>query len=107
VAQQSIPFAPPQDGAQSMETSPPQFQMPEVVLHLNGELIEALCVNSCNSDQLVLASNRKVNASFFLSSFLMIFFLILMDSDGWVHEFPDFLLLRTETTAAERLKKVE
>lgn len=37
----------------------------------------------------------------------MIFFLILMDSDGWVHEFPDFLLLRTETTAAERLKKVE
>jgi hypothetical protein len=37
----------------------------------------------------------------------MIFFLILMDSDGWVHEFPDFLLLCTETTAAERLKKVE
>jgi hypothetical protein len=48
---------------------------------------------------------RSMLLSFFLSSFLTIFFLILMDSDGWVHAFPDFLLLCTETTAAERLKK--
>ncbi|XP_057841085.2 uncharacterized protein LOC131050818 isoform X2 [Cryptomeria japonica] len=35
------------------------FQKPKEVLRRNGELLEAICVNSCNPEQVVVASNRK------------------------------------------------
>ncbi|KAH9303042.1 hypothetical protein KI387_014625, partial [Taxus chinensis] len=35
------------------------FQKPKEVLRRNGELFEAICVNSCNPEQAVVASNRK------------------------------------------------
>lgn len=37
----------------------PEFQKPEVMFSLSGELIEAFCINSCNPNQVVLATNRK------------------------------------------------
>lgn len=36
-----------------------QFQKAEEVLHSNGDLFEAICVNSCCPEQIVVASNRK------------------------------------------------
>lgn len=35
------------------------FQKPKDILRKNGELFEAICVNSCNPKQMVVASNRK------------------------------------------------
>lgn len=35
------------------------FQRPKDILRKSGELFEAICVNSCNPKQMVVASNRK------------------------------------------------
>ncbi|KAG0631662.1 hypothetical protein M758_1G270500 [Ceratodon purpureus] len=53
----TVGFTGESDGSEGLYV--PEFQKPEAMFSLSGELIEAFCINSCNPDQVVLATNRK------------------------------------------------
>ncbi|KAL4205536.1 hypothetical protein AMTRI_Chr01g115070 [Amborella trichopoda] len=55
-------------GTKRKSVSPPRdrvssFNYPKEVFKRNGELLEAICINSCDQNQVAVASNRKLQVS--------------------------------------------